>query len=109
MKKKVNKSAVIRDFLIKNPSLSATEIVAQLSKNGTTVSVPLVYQVLRKVSDPGTKKSAGKRGPKPGLKKTSATAGQTSNTGDLFAAMQSFVTAAGGLDKAISILNVFKS
>ena len=104
MKKGTNKSAAIRDLHAKNPELSASEIVAQLGKNGIAVSAPLVYQVFRK-SRKGTGK---KRGPKPGANKTKATAANPSSTNDLFVSMKSFVDAAGGLDEAIKILSVFK-
>ncbi len=101
MKKKVNKSALIKEVASKNPTWKASEIAAQMKKDGMVVSLPLVYQAMRG----GAKKvSAGKkRGPKP-----KAAAGAPSMpSSELFSSMQSFVSAAGGLDKAIALLNIF--
>jgi hypothetical protein len=104
MKKGMNKSAAIRELHTKNPELSAPEIVAQLEKNGIAVSAPLVYQIFRK-----SRKGIGKkRGPKPGASKVKAAAAIPFANNDLFASMKNFVEAAGGLDKAIEILSVFK-
>jgi hypothetical protein len=104
MRKKVNKSALIKDLYAANPTWKATEIVAQLKKDGHTVSLPLVYQAIR--GNTAKKATTGKkRGPKP---KTNSSVPVTStNTLDLFASMQNFVNAAGSLEKAIAILNVF--
>ena len=102
MKKTVNKSELIRGMIAKNPTAKATEIFALLKKDGVAVSLPLVYQAMRKNGSPKTT-SAVKRG----RPKAAATA-IPSNTNDLFAAMQTFVSAAGSLDKAIEILSVFK-
>lgn len=109
MKKKINKSELIRSLVAKNPSAKAAEIVALLKKDGVAVSQPLVYSVMNKSGDSAAPKAAGKkRGRKPGSKAAAAPAAASANTSDLFAAMQSFVNAAGGLDKAIEILSVFK-
>ena len=105
MKKSLNKSTLIREIIARNPDLTAPEILAQLSKNGTPVSAPLVYQVLRKMGAP----NESKRGRKPGSTVTKVvSANAYVGTNDLFAAMQNFVQAAGSLDKAIEILSVFK-
>jgi hypothetical protein len=104
MKKGMNKSAAIRELHTKNPELSAPEIVAQLEKNGITVSAPLVYQIFRK-SPKGTGK---KRGPKPGANKANIAAASPLANNDLYASMKNFIEAAGGLDKSIEILSVFK-
>ncbi len=102
MKKNINKSALIKELFSKNPSWKASEIAAQMKKDGTPVSLPLVYQAIR--SGATSKKVAGKkRGPKPKV----AASAPHANNGDLFVSLQNFVTAAGGLDKAIAILNVF--
>jgi len=104
MKKSTNKSSAIRDLHTKNPELSAPEIVAQLEKNGISVSAPLVYQVFR-----NSQKGPGKkRGRKPGATKASTSVTGPFSASDLFASMKNFVDAAGSLDKAIEILNVFK-
>jgi len=108
MKKNVNKSALIKELFAKNPGWKASEIAAQMKKDGTPVSLPLVYQAIRKSGSSKIKSVGKKRGPKPrvAVEATSTVTGTSTN--DLFAAMQSFVNAAGGLDKAISILSMFQ-
>jgi len=105
MRKSVNKSALIREVHAKNPSLSASEIVALLKKEGTPVSAPLVYQTIAKSKS--AKKADKKRGPKPKVANVAVTFSDLSSD-ELFTSLQQFVTAAGGLDKAIAILNIFK-
>ena len=105
MKKQVNRSELIRSMIAKSPGAKATEIVALLKKDGTTVSLPLVYQAMRK-SHSTKGKTAIKRGRKAAA--VAPPADKLSNANELFAAMQSFVNAAGSLDKAIEILSVFK-
>jgi hypothetical protein len=104
MKKNVNKSALIKELFAKNPGWKASEIAAQMKKDGTPVSLPLVYQAIRKSGSSKITSVGKKRGPKPRV----AVEATATNTNDLFAAMQSFVTTAGGLDKAISILSMFQ-
>lgn len=101
MKKKVNKSELVRGMVAKNPTAKAPEIFALLKKEGVAVSLPLVYQAMKKSGSPKST-TAVKRG-----RKTAATP-LPSSTNDLFASMKSFVDAAGGLDEAIKILSVFK-
>ena len=105
MKKQVNRSELIRSMIAKSPGAKATEIVALLKKDGITVSLPLVYQAMRK-SGSTKAKTAIKRGRKAAIVATPAD--KSSNANELFAAMQTFVNAAGSLDKAIEILSVFK-
>ena len=104
MKTKVNKSELIRGTIAKNPTAKAPEVLALLKKEGVAVSLPLIYQAMKKNGKPKTTKAV-KRGRKPGAAKAAAS---SSSTNDLFASMQSFVDAAGSLDKAIEILSVFK-
>lgn len=106
MKKKMNKSELIRGIVSENPGLKAAEVVAILKKQGVVVSAPLVYQTLKKSGSLSAKSTGKKRGRKP---KATVAAAASSSMNDVFSTMQSFVTAAGGLDKAIAILNVFKS
>jgi len=101
MKKKFNKSELIRGMIAKNPTAKAGEIVALLKSDGVVVSIPLVYQAMRKNGSPKNT-TAVKRGRK------AATPALPSNANEIFASMQTFVNAAGGLDKAIAILSVFK-
>ena len=122
MKKTTNKSDKIRALCAKNPAIKVSEIVAQMEKDGTPVSAPLVYQALKGTGAPkkrGPKpgaaaekdaenKTGRKRGPKPGSKRVKAVTTGSSSNEDLFAAMQNFVNAAGSLEKAIEILSVFK-
>jgi hypothetical protein len=105
MRKSVNRSELIRELHTKNPSLSVAEIIAQMKKDGNPVSAPLVYQTLRKISK-GSKAPRKKPGRKP--KAVTASVPATKSFDDLYATMQNFVNTAGGLDKAIEILNVFK-
>ena len=105
MKKKVNKSELIRGMVAKNPTAKAPEVLALLKKDGIAVSLPLIYQAMRKGGSTTT--TAVKRGRKPGTS-TAKAAASSSSTNDLFASMQAFVNAAGSLDKAIEILSVFK-
>lgn len=112
MNKKTNKSELIRAILAKNPAAKAPEIFALLKKDGVDVSLPLIYQTLRRNGSPKTTKAV-KRGRKPGTSTAKVVASSSSvaspaPTNDLFASMQSFVSAAGSLDKAIDILSVFK-
>jgi len=102
MKKKVNKSALIKEIFAKNPGWKASEIAAQMKKDGTPVSLPLVYQAIRNGTTK-TKVAGKKRGPKPKV----ASNPHAGNTVDLIASMQSFVNAAGSLEKAIAILSIF--
>lgn len=105
MKKKVNKSELIRETIAKNPTAKAPEVLALLKKDGVAVSLPLIYQAMKKNGTPKTK--AVKRGrPKSGT--STAKAAASTSTNDLFTSMQSFVDAAGSLEKAIEILSVFK-
>ncbi len=104
MKKKVNKSELIRETIAKNPTAKAPEVLALLKKDGVAVSLPLIYQAMKKNGTPKST-TAVKRGRKPGAAKAAAS---SSSTDDLFTTMQAFVNAAGGLDKAIEILSVFK-
>lgn len=105
-KKKVNKSELIRSMIAKNPSAKATEVLALLKNDGVAILLPLVYQAMRKDGSPTTK--AVKRGRPKSRASTAKAAASFSSTNDLFASMQSFVDAAGSLDKAIEILSVFK-
>jgi hypothetical protein len=107
MKKNLNKSELIRGMISKNPTAKAPEIVALLKKDGSDVSLPLVYQAMRKGKSAKAKPAGKKRGPKPKAKAVLGAAAPA-QTHDLFAAMQGFVNAAGSLDKAIEILSVFK-
>ena len=104
MKKKVNKSELIRGMIATNPTANAPEVLALLKKDGIAVSLPLIYQAMKKNGTPKTI-STVKRGRKPGAAKAAAS---SSSTNDLFTTMQAFVNAAGSLDKAIEILSVFK-
>jgi hypothetical protein len=118
MTRTTNKSEKIRALRKKNPSIRVAEIVAQMEKEGTPVSAPLVYQALKGTGVPkkrgpkarvATSKTMGtKRGPKPGVAKATVATTTPSSNEDLFAAMQTFVNAAGSLEKAIEILSVFK-
>ena len=48
-KPEISKSDIIRDFVIKNPTLTISEVAAALAKQGTEVSKNLVYVVKGKM------------------------------------------------------------
>lgn len=52
MNKKTNKSELIRAILAKNPAAKAPEIFALLKKDGVDVSLPLIYQTLKRNGSP---------------------------------------------------------
>ena len=87
--------------------------IVQLKKDGIVVSLPLVYQAIRKSASTKTKAVGKKRGPKPrvAVEATSATgakSAKSATTNELLDALQNFVSAAGSLDKAIAILMIFQ-
>lgn len=128
MKKGVNQSELIRNFIADHPELKGgAEIHAQMAKEGKKVSKQLVYTTLGKIKSgaaspktsgkkPGrpkgsknTSKDAGKKpGPKSGSTRVKVASTALNSNEDLFASMQNFVNAAGSLEKAIEILSVFK-
>jgi len=115
-----SKSQLIRNCVGQNPGAGASEIAAKLAAAGTPVSLPLIYQVLRRSGEKPEKK---KRGPKaersseklaqplvprtetekPEVVKLAATSAD-----NLYDAMLQFVEAAGGLSRAINILTMLK-
>ena len=124
MKKGVNQSELIRNFIADHPELKGgAEILSQMAKEGKKVSKQLVYTTLSKMkSSAASPKTSGKKpgrpkgstnaskgaGKKPGSTRAKAATMSPSSNEDLFAAMQNFVNAAGSLEKAIDILSVFK-
>lgn len=109
-----SKSQLIRACVAQNPGAGASEIAAKLAAAGTPVSLPLVYQVLRRTGD---KPEPKKRGPKPAraaVKAPQSPAARleadkpTAPADNLYNAMLQFVEAAGGLNRAINILTMLK-
>lgn len=115
-----NKSQWIRDCVGQNPGAGASEIAAKLAAAGTPVSLPLIYQVLRRSGEKPEKK---RRGPKverssEKLAQPPAVRAETekpvvvkpaaSSADNLYDAMLQFVEAAGGLSRAINILTILK-
>lgn len=117
-----NKSELIRKCLAEHPGASASEVAAKLAAAGTPVSLPLIYQVLRRSGEQPEKK---KRGPKAerattraakplAVKSEPAESAKSSPTpspmggNHLYETMLQFVEAAGGLNKAIQLLTMFK-
>ncbi len=135
----VNKSQLIREINAQNPGLKAAEIAKMAEEAGTPVSVGLVYQALRpKDAKPGRRgrKPAGYVPPSdtaggdldsqpllpaeqvgaplaptaaavPRSRPARPAAADDGNA--LYIAMRDFVDAAGGINKAIDILTLFKN
>ena len=70
MKKKMNKSELIRGIVSENPGLKAAEVVAILKKQGVVVSAPLVYQTLKKSGSLSAKSTGKKTTARAGMAKT---------------------------------------
>jgi hypothetical protein len=82
---KINKAQTIRELLVKNPSVTWTEVEAAFEKLGTTVTQAQFYQVRTAEQGGGTKKKKATRKPRrktttrqPVAAKTSAPATTTS-------------------------------
>ena len=81
---KINKAQTIRELLVKNPSVTWTEVKAEFEKLGTTVTQAQFYQVRTAQQNGGTKKRKVTRKPRkattrqPVAAKTSAPATTTS-------------------------------
>jgi hypothetical protein len=113
-----NKSQLIRDCLAQHPGASASEVAAKLAAAGTPVSLPLIYQVLRRSGEKPEKKKAAPKAERAVTKvaKPLAVTPETSESlkpsamggNHLYEAMLQFVEAAGGLNKAINLLTMFK-
>jgi hypothetical protein len=115
----LKKSELVRQIKAENPGIRAGEIVSKAAEAGVVVSLPLVYQAMRGASGAPKKKARPRRGEGSGAKQTKAVE-ETRPSGngskitekadfdDLLKAMQKYVQAAGGVEKAISILKMFK-
>ena len=55
----MSKSERVREYIAANPEASGTEIQSALKKEKTTVSLPLIYQILAKRSKPQRSKANG--------------------------------------------------
>jgi|694.fasta_scaffold29047_4 hypothetical protein len=115
----LKKSELVRQIQAENPGIRAGEIVSKAAEAGVVVSLPLVYQAMRGASGAPKKKARARRGEGSGVKQTKAAEEmRPSSNGskitekvdfdDLLKAMQKYVQAAGGVEKAISILKMFK-
>ena len=58
---KINKAQTIRELLVKNPSVTWTEVKAAFEKLGTTVTQAQFYQVRTAEQGGGTKKKATRK------------------------------------------------
>jgi len=102
-KRSVNKSAVVREIHASDPKLKAGDILKVLQDRGIPASLQTVYQALNAVG-----KKSKKRGRPAKAAAAAPKAVKAPARVDLLAATQEFVKAAGGVDKAISILSMFK-
>jgi hypothetical protein len=112
VKRKVNKSQIIRDYLEANPSATNVQVARAVTEMGYAVTPTAVFQAKRK-GKRGKKRGrpAGKAGSaagrKPGRPKKSDAAA-SGFTQQMEIAAQ-FCKSCGGLDSAISMLNSLKS
>ncbi|WP_425613628.1 hypothetical protein NA78x_003463 [Anatilimnocola sp. NA78] len=93
-----NKSLEIRNYKDANPSASPKEIAEALSKTGIEVSPQFVSTVLSNAKKKGGK--IGKRGPKPGFKRSTAIGGI-----EHLVHAKKLVDQLGGIDAARSAVN----
>ncbi len=98
-----NKSQMVRDYASKNPTATGPAIVKALGENGVKVSLPLVYQAMKKN---GSEPKA-KRGRKPGSKNKVVTSA-ASASGSLLDAALALIKGAGSFEKAIETLTILK-
>lgn len=99
-------SQIVREFAAKNPSMKASEIIKELTAQGHKVYPALVSQALRGTSS-GKKKTAKKRGRKPGSKNKVVAAKSESNFGSLKAAAE-FVRASGSAENALQAIRDYQ-
>lgn len=110
-----SKSQLIRECVAQNPGAGASEIAGKLAAAGTPVSLPLIYQVLRRSGDkPDKRKSAAKseraiaKAAQPSAVRPKTEQPAATGADSLYEAMLQFVEAAGGLNRAINILTMLK-
>lgn len=115
----LKKSELVRQIQAENPGIRAGEIVSKAAEAGVVVSLPLVYQAMRGASGAPKKKARARRGEGSSAKQAKAAEETRPSANgskitekvdfdDLLKAMQKYVQAAGGVEKAISILKMFK-
>lgn len=114
-----NKSELIRKCLAEHPGASASQVAAKLAAAGTPVSLPLIYQVLRRSGEKPERKKRAPKAERAAAKAAKPVAGMSESAksspmpspmggNQLYEAMLQFVEAAGGLNKAIQLLTMFK-
>ena len=76
------KTEAARNYMVQNPQASVAEVVAELEKQGLTISSAMVYNLRTAGKKPGGKKVGGKKtGAKRGRKPAAAAAEKTSDHG----------------------------
>lgn len=111
--KKVNKSQLIRDFLVQNPSASNAQIMEELGKQGQTITAALINQAKKhggmKTKRRRRSKGRGKdQAGKPVSVRVSAAGKGQPFPLDRMLLAADFSKACGGIDSAIAALNGLK-
>lgn len=104
-KKKVNKSAMIREYYALNPSSGLTEIARAVTEQGFAVTPAHVNQALTGLRKK-TKKGRGR--PLGSTNKSSKSRATSSKAMDQLSLAADFCKACGGVDSAIGVLNSLK-
>lgn len=104
-KKKVNKSALIREYFKTNPTSGLTEIARAISEQGHPVSPAHVNQALNGLRK---KRKKGRGRPVGSANKRPATSSAGSKAMDQLSLAADFCKACGGVDIAINVLNSLK-
>jgi hypothetical protein len=106
-KRKVNKSQVIRDYHSANPSAGPTAIVRGLADQGYDVSVALVSQAIRNLSNEPKKRGRPPKSGKASAAVVSAKAPESSPIDHLLLAAE-YCNKVGSVDAAIEALQALK-
>jgi arginine repressor len=104
-KKKVNKSALIREYFKNNPTAGLTEIARAISEQGHPVSPAHVNQALNGLRK---KRKKGRGRPIASASKRAATSSSSNRAMDQLSLAAEFCKACGGVDIAIDVLNSLK-
>jgi hypothetical protein len=111
--KKVNKSQLIRDFLVQNPSASNAQIMEELGKQGQTITAALINQAKKhggmKTKRRRRSKGRGKADADKAVSVRVSAAGKGQPFPlDRMLLAADFSKACGGIDSAIAALNGLK-
>jgi hypothetical protein len=103
-RKKRNRSQAIRDYLATDPAAGPAKIVAEMKKQGITISSALASRVKSRLNNPTGKRRRGRRG-RPRLNQNGrrAAADDLVNVDSLIQA-RAFADKVGGIDEASRLL-----